>query len=575
MSAKSLAPHTALPLAVLLIAGCAPSAGPQADLVLTGGRIVTLDPARPEATALAARDGRIVAIGSDAEIAAFAGPRTRRIDLGGKLAVPGLIEGHGHFAALGRASLMLELGDNRTWDSIVEEVAQAAKNARPGAWIYGHGWHQEKWEALPSPAVEGFPVHDSLSAAAPDNPVVLSHASGHAVFANAAAMVAAGIDDRTPDPPGGEILRDAAGRATGLLREEAENLVQASSARIAASRPAAETEEEERRVLQLADREALSKGITTFHDAGVPYADLARIAALASTGGLGVRLNVMIRDSVANHREKLAAARRVGAANGKLTVSSIKVSIDGALGSRGAWLLAPYSDSPSSVGLATTPPETVREIAQLALANDYQLCVHAIGDRANRETLDIFEQAFATAPEKKDRRWRIEHAQHLDAADIPRFAKLGVIAAMQGVHCTSDAPWVGVRLGEERARTGAYVWRELVDSGATIVNGTDAPVEDVDPIPSFYATVTRRLADGSTFYPDQVLTRMEALATYTKNAAFAAFEEASKGTLEVGKLADVTVLSKDILTVPDAEILDARVVYTIVGGRVLFEAGNR
>jgi predicted amidohydrolase YtcJ len=557
----------------LLASACSPP-GPStatADLILTNGRIVTLDPLKPTATALAARDGRIVAIGSDADVAAFAGPQSRRIDLGGKLAIPGLIEGHGHFAAIGQAATRLDLAGARSWDEIVTKVGEAVAKSSPGDWILGHGWHQEKWETMPSPAIEGFPVHDALSAASPANPVALSHASGHALFVNGAALAAAGIDDATPNPAGGEILRDGAGRATGLLREEAEGLIFAAYGRAQATRPPDELEKSAREALRLADAEVLAKGITTFHDAGVPYAELGRMEAMANAGELGVRLNVMIRDSVANHREHLAAARRIGAANGRFTVRGIKVSIDGALGSRGAWLLAPYSDSPGSTGLATTPPEAVRELAQLALANDYQLCVHAIGDRANRETLDIFEQAFATAPEKKDPRWRIEHAQHLDPAEIPRFGRLGVIAAMQGIHCTSDAPFVIARLGEERARDGAYVWRKLIEAGATIVNGTDAPVEDVDPIASFHATVTRRLNDGSTFYPDQALTRLEALATYTKNAAYAAFEEKDKGTLEVGKLADVTVLSKDILTVPESEILDARALFTIVGGRTLYE----
>ena len=567
-------PLMLLPFCLVAVActgeGTEPSPA-RADLVLTNGRIVTLNPAKPEASALAARGGRIIAIGTDAEILALAGPTSRKIDLLGQLAIPGFIEGHAHFSSIGQAAMNLRLAGAPTWDAVIEQVRQAVSKARPGEWIFGRGWHQEKWRSTPELAVEGFPLHDSLSAISPDNPVALGHASGHALFVNAAAMRAAGIDASTPDPPGGEILRDASGRPTGLLREEAENLIYGAHANDMTLRPPEQTEERERKALRLADREVLAKGITTLHDAGSPYAEVERIAAMAEAGELGVRLNVMIRDSVEQHRERLAAARRIGAARGKLTVRGIKVSLDGALGSRGAWLLAPYSDSPASTGLATTPPETVRELAQLALAHDYQLCVHAIGDRANRETLDIFEQAFATAPEKKDLRWRIEHAQHLDPADIPRFAELGVIAAMQGIHCTSDAPFVVARLGEERARRGAYVWRQLADSGATIVNGTDAPVEDVDPIASYYATVTRRGKDGSTFYPGESLSRMAALATYTKNGAFAAFEENEKGTLAVGKLADVTVLTRDILTVPEPEILDARVAYTIVGGRVLWD----
>jgi predicted amidohydrolase YtcJ len=486
--------------------------------------------------------------------------------------VPGLIEGHAHFLGIGRAARILRLAPQRTWEEIVAAVGAAAASAKPGEWILGRGWHQEKWDSPPVPDVEGFPVHDTLSAVSPANPVLLVHASGHAAFANAAALAAAGIDARTPDPPGGEILRDATGRPTGLLREEAENLVRAAYARTLSARSAEENAAETRRALALADREVLSKGITSFHDAGETFEEIEAIARFAESGELGTRLWVMVGDTPERLAAGLAGARRVGAAGGKLTVRAIKAYMDGALGSRGAWLLEPYADQPGSTGLATTPLESLRETARLALAHDYQLCVHAIGDRANRETLDLFAAALATVPDGKARRWRIEHAQHLSPADVPRFAALGVIPAMQGIHCTSDAPFVVERLGERRAREGAYAWRALAAAGARIVNGTDAPVEDVDPIASFHATVTRRLADGTRFFPEQALSREEALATYTVNAAYAAFEETEKGRLAPGMLADVTVLSKDILEVPEEEIRDARALYTIVGGAVVYEA---
>jgi predicted amidohydrolase YtcJ len=261
--------------------------------------------------------------------------------------------------------------------------------------------------------------------------------------------------------------------------------------------------------------------------------------------------------------------------NKRLTVRAIKHSIDGALGSRGAWLLAPYADLPSSVGLNTTPVDTIRTTAELAMQHDYQLCVHAIGDRANRETLDLFEQTFKSHPDRKDVRWRVEHAQHLAAADVPRFGRLGVIASMQGVHCTSDAPFVLARLGPQRAEEGAYVWQKLMKSGAVISNGTDAPVEDVDPIASFHATVTRTLADGTLFHGDQRMSRLEALRSYTLNGAYAAFEERDKGSIAPGKLADLVVLSKDILAIPEEEIPSARVTRTIIGGKVVFERDRR
>lgn len=564
-------------LAALALAAACAEPGPRpaslapADLVVRGGKIVTLDPARPEATALAARGGRIVALGAEADVAALVGPSTRVIELGGRVAYPGFIEGHGHFAGIGEAAMILKLAPQRTWDEIVATVAEAAKTTPAGEWIVGRGWHQEKWDAPPAGAVEGFPVHEALSAATPEHPVVLFHASGHAAFVNAKVMALAGIDETTPNPPGGEILRDAAGRATGLLREDAEGLVMAAFQRAESARPAERIASDARRALELADREVLSKGITSFHDAGIPYADLDLVAAMADEGALGVRLWVMVRDSLDNHRARMAEARRVGAFDGRLTVAAVKVSLDGALGSRGAWLLEPYSDLPTSTGLATTDPAVLEEISRLALEHRFQMCVHAIGDRANRETLDVFERVLGSAADGRERRWRVEHAQHLNPAEIPRFAALGVVPSMQGIHCTSDAPFVVARLGERRAEEGAYVWRRLTDAGSRIVNGTDAPVEDVDPIASYHATVTRRLADGTRFYPDQVLSRVEALESYTKNAAWAAFEEQEKGTLEVGKYADVTILDRDLLTVPEEEIPSARVAYTVVGGAVRYE----
>jgi predicted amidohydrolase YtcJ len=570
---------TILPLALLLvalpaaIAGAPPARTAQrpADLVLRGGRIVTLAAEPSEVSALAVRDRRIVALGGDSELAPFVGAGTRVVELGGRLAIPGFIEGHAHFLGLGRAAMILGLGGLRSWDEVVAAVAAAVERAEPGEWILGRGWHQEKWTAPPEPEVAGFPVHASLSRVSSANPVVLTHASGHASFVNARAMQLAGIDYETPDPPGGEILRDAAGRPTGLLNETAQGLVQAGIDRFRARQDPDARTREARRALELANAEALAKGITTFHDAGASFDDIDRVAAFAAEGKLGVRLYVMVNDSRAAMAAKLAAYRRVGAAGGKLTVRAIKSYVDGALGSRGAWLLEPYSDMPSTSGLSVTPLAELRAIADLALAHDFQLSVHAIGDRGNREVLDLYRDALATVPDGAARRWRIEHAQHLHPDDIPRFGKLGVLASMQGIHCTSDAPFVVPRLGEQRAREGAYVWRELVDAGAVVINGTDAPVEDVDPIASFHATVTRRLPDGSRFFPEHALSRLEALRTYTFAGAFAAFEEEEKGALAVGKLADLTVLSKDILAVPEEEILDARVDLTIVGGEVLYE----
>ncbi|MDH3479994.1 MAG: amidohydrolase family protein, partial [Gemmatimonadota bacterium] len=325
-----------------------------------------------------------------------------------------------------------------------------------------------------------------------------------------------------------------------------------------------------RRQAEMAIEEVLSKGITSFQDAGVGFATLDLYRAMVDEGSMGVRMWAMIRAPNQRLADGLAAARTVDYGDHRLTVRAIKVSVDGALGPHGAWLLEPYTDLPTSRGLNTSPIDALNETARLALQHDYQLCVHAIGDRANREVLNVYERAFGTAPDKRDLRWRIEHAQHLHPNDIPRFGQLGVIAAMQGIHATSDGPWVIPRLGEQRSREGAYVWRSLWDSGAIVTNGTDAPVEDVDPIASYYATVSRKLKDGSVFFPEQRLSRMEALQSYTSSNALAAFEESIKGSLTPGKLADITVLSKDILTIPEDEIPTTTVDYTIVGGIVMY-----
>ena len=548
--------------------GQPPAASSPADLVLTNGRIVTVERAQPEVQAIVITGARITALGSSNDMKRYVGPNTRVIDLHGQLAIPGFIESHGHFTGIGEMKMELDLTTAKSWDDIVAMVADAVKQAKPGQWIYGRGWHQEKWTSRPQPNVEGFPTHASLDTVSPDNPVVLEHASGHASFVNAKAMEVSGIKRSTESPAGGDVLRDSTGDATGLLRETAQRLVKEPQL------TGAERTAHLRKVLELANQEVLSKGITTFVDAGSPLDVIDGIRTAVDEGALGVRMWVMIRQPNEAFATKLKQYRTIDHADGHFTVRAIKKIMDGALGSRGAWMLQPYSDKPGWTGLNTTSLAEIREAARLAIANGYQLCVHAIGDRANRETLDIFEGAFKANPGEKNLRWRVEHAQHLSAQDIPRFAKLGVIASMQGIHCTSDAPYVLARLGPKRAEEGAYVWQKLMKSGALIANGTDAPVEDVNPIPNFYASVSRKTKDGTVFYPDQRMTRTEALESYTINGAYAAFEETNRGSLKPGKYADITVLSKDILTIPEDEIPSAKVAYTIVGGKVLYEAGK-
>ncbi|MGE0444087.1 MAG: amidohydrolase [Vicinamibacterales bacterium] len=561
-----------------VLAGCAPDVPrPEpATLVLRNGVVATLEPAAPIAEAVAIRGDVIAMVGTDRDVERLIGPDTEVIDLAGQFAMPGFIEGHGHLMNLGQSKTTLDLTGAASWNDIVRMVGDAAATAAPGTWILGRGWHQEKWNARPVPGVEGFPVHDALSTAAPGHPVLLTHASGHAAIVNARAMELAGITSTTPNPPGGDILKDGSGRPTGLLRETAAGLAQSAYQLWVDARSDEENRAERDRRLELAVQEALANGVTSFQDAGSDFETIDFFKQALAQGDLGIRLYVMVRDSNDTLRARLPSEKALRLGDNRLTVAAIKKTMDGALGSRGAWMLEPYADLPGHVGLNTIPVAELEEAARLALDNGVQLNVHAIGDRANRTVLDVYEAAFRSRPELTDLRWRIEHAQHLSLTDMPRLAQLGVIASMQAIHATSDAPFVIERLGARRARDGAYVWRTLIQSGAIVSNGTDTPVEPINPIANFHAAVTRESANGSPFFPDQRMTREEALRAATWNAAFAAKEDDIKGSLTRGKLADVTVLSKDILTVPEDEILSTAVTYTIVGGKVVYRGdGNR
>jgi predicted amidohydrolase YtcJ len=542
-----------------------------ADLVLLHGLLSTMDPSQASASALAVAGDRLVAIGSDAEIAALIGPATTVIDARARRVVPGFIEGHGHFMALGESLSILDLRAAADWQEIVAAVAAAVADAPPGAWILGHGWHQEKWRSLPEDTVGGVPGNRSLNLVSARNPVMLEHASGHGAIVNAAALALAGIDAATPDPAGGRIVRDASGAATGWLVDSAADAVRKVYDREQQARAPRQQRAAQVALVQRAGNEALAKGVTTFHDAGAPFATIDLYRELATAGELPLRMYVMVGgESNEVLGRQLAHYRVIGAGDNFLTVRAIKRMVDGALGSRSAWLLEPYTDQPDSTGLVVDTLATIGASAELAIANGYQLNTHAIGDRANREILDLYERVQAAHPDARDLRWRIEHAQHLHPRDVSRFAALGVIASMQGVHATSDGPWVAKRLGNARAGERTYVWRSLWDAGAVVTNGTDVPVEDIDPIQSFYASVSRRLADGSTFFPEQRLSREEALRSYTLNNAYAAFEESLKGSLSAGKLADFVVLSRDIMTIPEAEIPAARVDCTVLGGRIAY-----
>ncbi len=572
-------------LALALFSACEPDqtdgmdAGPLAlagetvaDLVLLNGRVVTVDPEFGEVEAVAVRGDRILAVGSTDEISALSGDETEVIDLQGRLAIPGFIEGHGHFLGHGNARMILDLSGTRSWDELVDMVADAVRDAEPGTWITGRGWHQERWADTGHQLFEGIPSHHTLSEVSPDNPVLLTHASGHGSIANARAMEEAGIGADTDDPPGGTIIRDQDGEPTGFLRQAAQGPVREALARHEEGMTTEERRARLRRQIELAGEDALAHGVTSYHDAGATFAEIDLFRELAEAGELPVRLYVAVRgESMGSMEERLSDYRFVGHANHFLTVRAIKQIIDGALGTHGAWFLEPYADNPGTAGLPQTDPADLRAVARLAREHGFQVNTHAIGDRGNRETLDAYEEVLsANGGVIQNHRWRIEHAQHLHPDDVPRFGELGVIASMQGIHGTSDGPWVEPRLGPERTRTGAYVWRDLLDSGAVICNGTDVPVEPVSPISSFYASVSRMTPDGWRFHPEQAMTRMEALESYTIHCAYAGFAEDQLGSLTPGKLADIAVLDRDILSIPEEEIPQAQVDLTILGGEVRF-----
>jgi predicted amidohydrolase YtcJ len=533
----------------------------RADLVLTNGVVYTMDAKRPAAQAIAVAGNRILAVGTSDEIAKLQAPGATVIDLKGATVIPGFKESHAHFLGIGEQKMNVNLMGTTSYQEVVERIAAAARAAKPGEWVIGRGWHQDKWTDKSVLTVRGFPTHHKLSEVSPNNPVSLRRADGHAVFANAKAMELMKVGKDTQPPQGGEIIKDKDGNPTGIFVDRAMGLIKVPPP----------TADQQRRALELAMQECLQKGITAVDDAGVGLDTVALYKEYASGGKLNLRLNVMIRglDNVRRFGKP-----ETGLGRGFLNFRSVKLTSDGALGSRGAALLEPYVDDKGNSGFFTTQPQEILETARFCLQNGFQLNVHAIGDRANRMVLDQFEKAFSENPNVKEPRFRIEHAQILDEQDIPRFAKLGVIASMQGIHATSDLPWAGERLGAARVAEGAYVWQKLLKSGARVINGTDAPVEDVDAIKSFYASVTRQDEQGRPkggFSPDQKMSREEALRSYTLAAAYGSFAEKDLGSIETGKLADFTVLSKDILKVPDAEILKAEILYTIVDGKVRYK----
>jgi predicted amidohydrolase YtcJ len=558
---------------LLLITACAKKEVPSATLLIHGGPIYTVDSTQTMVEAVATKDNKILFAGSLSEAERYKTDATQVINLQGKTMTPGLIEGHGHFMGLGYNELNLDLMNTTSYQEIVDAVAEAVKEAQPGEWITGRGWHQSKWTSMPEETVNGFQTHHLLSAVSPDNPVFLRHASGHAGFANAKAMEIAGLQVLAKEGidglevQGGEVMRDAVGLPTGIFNERAMGLI---TKHIPETTP-----ERNEKAFQLAVDACHRNGITGFHDAGIGQETISLFEKMKSEGKMDIRLYAMLtgwdKDLLKEWYEKGPMVDTLDL----LTIRSVKLNCDGALGSRGAWLLEEYTDRPGHFGHETLPMEFVKETALNGLEHGFQVCAHAIGDRANKEILDRYEAAFTELPDlKKNHRYRIEHAQHLHPDDIPRFAQLGVIPAMQAVHMSSDRPWAIDRLGEKRIKEGAYMWQALLKTGIPIVNGTDVPVEPLNPIASFYASVSRKTLQGlpeGGYEPEQKMTREQALRSYTLDAAYGAFEENIKGSISPGKLADFTIYNQDLMTVPENEILDTRIAMTIFNGEVVYQ----
>lgn len=558
-------------LLFLLFNGCTSPQKP-ADLLIVG-KIYTAEESNPLVEAVAVNGNKIVFAGALKDAERYKGDRTEVLELGQNVMTPGFIEGHAHLLGIGYNEMNLDLSQTKSYEEIVEKVAEAVKSAQPGQWIVGRGWHQDKWSQKPEQLVNGFQTHHLLSEVSPENPVFLTHASGHTAIANQKAMELAGVtllakeQKHTPETEteGGEILRDALGNPTGIFSENAMTLIEQHI-------PAADAKSDSL-AIELATAACLRNGITSLHDAGAADKTIELYYRFRKADKLQLRLYVMLENNRALLNKWYQKGPDVDPENW-LTVRAIKIYGDGALGSRGAWLLEPYADRPDFSGMATVSMDTVLKIAEEGLVQGFQVCTHAIGDRANREILNRYEQAFASSPEKaKDHRFRIEHAQHLHPSDIPRFGKLGVIPSMQAIHMSSDRPWAIDRLGEKRIEEGAYVWQSLIQSGAVVVNGTDAPVEPLNPLACFYASISRKTLQGTPengYEANEKMTREQALRAYTINGAFAAFQEDIKGSITVGKLADFTVFSKDIMSVPEEDILSTSVVMTIIDGKIVY-----
>jgi hypothetical protein len=522
-----------------------------ADLVVTNARIYTVNAKMPQASAIAVRQGVIIAIGSD--VKSNIGPDTKVIDAHGATILPGLIDSHGHVGGLGAALETVDLRGIASEKEIAEKVRAAAQEAKPGEWILGRAWDQNLF------TTKQFPTADSVSAAAPDNPVALTRVDGHAVWANRKAIEIADINADTKDPQGGRVMRDASGRPSGVFLDNAMSLVNRKI-------PPPTPEQTERRLLR-ALRECARLGLTTVHDAGVQQADIDGYKALIVKGKMPIRVYAMVLGPSGPTLDAwLARGPEIG---DYLTVRSIKLISDGALGSRGAALLEPYSDDPGNRGLQILDRAAIRGVAEKAVARGFQVSTHAIGDAANRAAIDAYGDVLKGP---NDRRFRIEHAQVVAPGDFAKFRQFSVIASMQATHATSDMPWAEARLGPERIK-GAYAWQIFMRMGVHVPDGSDFPVESPNPLWGLYAAITRQDKNGQPvggWFPNQRMTREEALRSWTVEGAYAAFEENKKGSLETGKMADFIMLSGDVMTMPETEIWKTRVTMTVVGGKIVY-----
>ncbi|MHB1224037.1 MAG: amidohydrolase [Gemmatimonadaceae bacterium] len=536
-----------------------PAATPAADLVLTNGRIYTVDPDRPVARAMAVRGGKVAFVGSDSGALALRGGSTRVVDLAGRTVIPGMVDAHAHFLGLGEMLASVDLRGTRSYDEVIARVVAKARTTPSGTWIEGRAWDQNDWGNT------AFPTHEALSRAVPDHPVYLTRVDGHAGLANSAAMKLAGVTAQTEDPTGGRLERDASGAPTGVFVDNAQGIIGRVIPPL--------NRDQTRDALQAAIAEMHRWGLTGIHDAGAGRQTIDLYEELAKAGRLQLRTYVMIGDDSATIAHYQSRGPQSALFGDMLWIRSIKLYSDGALGSRGAALLDPYSDDPNNTGLLVSPPEHIEAVSERALAAGFQVATHAIGDRGNRIVLDAYARALRAHP-TADHRFRVEHAQILNFDDVPRFAQLDVIPSMQAVHQTSDMYWAGSRLGVTRLN-GAYAWRSLLDTGMPVPNGSDFPVENVNPLLSFHSAVSRQDADDwptGGWYPEQRMTREEALKSMTLWPAYAAFQEHILGSLTPGKLADFTILDQDIMRVPAELILSTRVLATYVGGKAVYEA---